>query len=230
MKKKIISIFILCAVVGTFISACSPAETISKVYNRDYAGLVSDAAEVTEEIATSEETQEAVNSAVDTATEAIGDALTDSDESTSEDNSFTECTFVRAKDGDTIVVTINGEETTIRMIGINTPESVSSDESKNCEEGEEASAYTKSLLTKGDTLYLEYDEDCYDDYGRTLAYVWLSSDVDTTSYEDFCTYNVGALIMQNTYCEAVYYEPNGKYKTWYEQLDSEYQTDTSWRD
>ena len=123
-------------------------------------------------------------------------------------------------DGDTIEVLIDSQEIKVRMIGVDTPESVNEDETKNCEEGIIASDYTKSQLTEGKTIYLEYDEDLYDNYGRTLAYVWLSDDVNTNSFSDFKQYNFGALLLQNTYCKAVYYAPNGKYKEWYEQLDS----------
>lgn len=78
-------------------------------------------------------------------------------------------------DGDTLTVTDeDGSEFKVRRIGCNTPESVSSDENKNCEEGRLASQYTKSLFSEGQTVYLEYDNDRYDKYGRILAYVWLS--------------------------------------------------------
>lgn len=134
-----------------------------------------------------------------------------------------EATVVRVVDGDTLVASVNGTEEKIRLIGVNTPESVSSDESKNCEEGYKASEYTKSMLPKGTKVYLEYDETNRDIYGRTLAYLWLSNNIDTTSYSDFCKYNYGAILLQNTYCESVYYAPNGKYRTWYDKLESEYQ-------
>lgn len=78
-------------------------------------------------------------------------------------------------DGDTLTVTDeDSNEFKVRRIGCNTPESVSSDENKNCEEGRLASQYTKSLFSEGQTVYLEYDNDCCDKYGRILAYVWLS--------------------------------------------------------
>ena len=145
------------------------------------------------------------------------------DENTTQYQSdFIECSVVRVKDGDTIVVELDGEEITVRMIGVNTPESVHPDADKNTNEGTLASDFTKNYLTSGMQVYLEYDEDMYDKYDRTLAYVWLSNEVDTDNFEDFCQYNYGAILLQNTYCEAVYYAPNGKYKEWYEILDNEY--------
>jgi len=74
-------------------------------------------------------------------------------------------------DGDTIYVKIDNSKVKVRMIGINTPESVHSDESKNTVEGRYASDYLKNFITE--TVYLEYDEEHYDKYDRTLAYVYL---------------------------------------------------------
>ena len=131
---------------------------------------------------------------------------------------FTKAEIQYVVDGDTLVVAIQDREETIRMIGVNTPESVHPEKEQNTEEGKRASEYTKSRLTEGMEVYLEYDKERTDIYGRTLAYVWLTNDCDTTDYEDFKKYNYGAELLQNTYCEAVYYEPNGKYRRWYEKL------------
>lgn len=135
------------------------------------------------------------------------------------------CVVSRNIDGDTICVTgdIFDAETKIRFIGVDTPECVSPEPEKNCEEGIAASEFTSAYLVPGTQIYLEFDVERTDVYGRALAYVWLSDDIDTTSYADFCTYNYGAILLQNTYCEAAYYVPNGKYKEWYEQLEKECQ-------
>ena len=129
-------------------------------------------------------------------------------------------TIQRVVDGDTVVVKDKKNEYKVRMIGINTPESVSKDESKNCEEGKIASDYTKELLPKGTEVYIEYDQDKTDDYDRTLAYLWFDKEINA-SYETFKEKNVGAMIMQNTYCESMYIEPNDKYKAWYQALENE---------
>jgi len=155
-------------------------------------------------------------------TEQIESAAFDSENSSSE---LFPCVISKNVDGDTIYVVgdIFDDETKIRFIGVNTPESVSPDEEKNCNEGREASDYTSDYLVPGMQIYLEFDEDRMDQYGRTLAYVWVSDNIDPNSYSDFCTYNYGAILLQNTYCEATYYAPNGKYKEWYEQLEKEFQ-------
>ena len=85
-------------------------------------------------------------------------------------------------DGDTLTVTDeDSNEFKVSRIGCNTHESVSSDENKNCEEGRLASQYTKSLFSEGETVYLEYDNDRCDKYGRILAYVWLSEPAEERS-------------------------------------------------
>lgn len=76
-------------------------------------------------------------------------------------------------DGDTFMfVSQEGNEYKVRMIGIDTPESVHRDESKNTEEGKIASAYTKEKL-EGKEVTLELDVETEDQYGRLLAYVWV---------------------------------------------------------
>lgn len=79
---------------------------------------------------------------------------------------------VRVVDGDTIKVVFEGKEESVRLIGIDTPESVHSDPSKNTECGRIASAFTKERL-EGKKIELEFDVQQRDHYGRLLAYVWL---------------------------------------------------------
>lgn len=78
----------------------------------------------------------------------------------------------RVVDGDTIVVNINGKDEKVRLIGVDTPESVHPDKNKNTEFGKVASNFTKNLL-KGKSVKLEYDVQQRDKYGRLLAYVYL---------------------------------------------------------
>ena len=75
-------------------------------------------------------------------------------------------------DGDTLKVNMP-DRTTIRVIGINTPETVDPRRPVECF-GKEASARAHELLD-GKKVYLEYDSSQgeRDRYGRTLAYVWL---------------------------------------------------------
>lgn len=106
---------------------------------------------------------------------------------------------IRVIDGDTFIADINGINTKIRVIGIDTPESVNPDKSKNCEEGQIASNYTKSLL-QGKKIYLEYDTQKTDDYGRTLAYVYIDKQ---TMLQD--------KLLENGYAQLMTIQPNCKY-------------------
>lgn len=76
-------------------------------------------------------------------------------------------------DGDTIAVAVEGgEHVSVRLIGIDTPESVAPQKERNCEEGVLASGHMKELVGEGDVLWLQYDTSVADRYGRPLAYVW----------------------------------------------------------
>ncbi|MDR2483419.1 MAG: thermonuclease family protein [Treponema sp.] len=79
-------------------------------------------------------------------------------------------------DGDTVKVRITGpqgglrETETIRLIGVDTPETVHP--SRPVERfGREASEFTKTRLL-GRTVYLAFDWDFRDRYGRLLAYIY----------------------------------------------------------
>lgn len=78
---------------------------------------------------------------------------------------------VRTIDGDTIVVNLDGKEETIRLIGVDTPESVHPDKSKNSDAGVAASQFTEFYLSN-QNVELEFDVQERDKYGRILAYVY----------------------------------------------------------
>lgn len=79
----------------------------------------------------------------------------------------------RQVDGDTIIVNINGESERVRLLGVDTQESVHPN--KPVEEGQlEQSQFTKEQLT-GRLVLLTYDEpnNNKDFFGRILQYVWV---------------------------------------------------------
>ena len=82
-------------------------------------------------------------------------------------------TVAKVVDGDTIHVNANGQKLKIRMIGLDTPETVDPRKPVQCF-GLEASAQAKTILGR-QQAYLETDpsQDTIDKYGRTLAYVWV---------------------------------------------------------
>lgn len=83
-------------------------------------------------------------------------------------------TVTRVVDGDTIIVSINGTTEKVRLIGVDTPETVDPRKPVQCF-GNEASAFTKSLLTD-ESVHFESDptQGDRDKYGRLLRYVFLS--------------------------------------------------------
>jgi endonuclease YncB( thermonuclease family) len=88
----------------------------------------------------------------------------------------------KVTDGDTITVETQRRSTPIRLIGVDTPETVAPNQSIGCF-GPQASSYTKRALTKR-IVRLEIPRigDTEGAYGRTLAYVYLDADKDG-SYE-----------------------------------------------
>jgi micrococcal nuclease len=74
----------------------------------------------------------------------------------------------RVVDGDTLL--LDGGER-VRLIGIDTPESVKPDTPPQ-PYGQEASEFTKQLV-EGHFVRLEFDRHRKDQYGRTLAYVYV---------------------------------------------------------
>jgi micrococcal nuclease len=82
---------------------------------------------------------------------------------------------IRAVDGDTLVVHINGKEERVRMILVDTPET------KHPQMGVQpfgpgASEFTSHSLT-GKTVTLELGIQERDRYGRLLAYIWLGNEL-----------------------------------------------------
>jgi len=81
-------------------------------------------------------------------------------------------TVTEVVDGDTIVVALaDGRVETVRLLGIDTPETVDPDEPVECY-GPEASAYAHARLD-GRAVRLERDVERRDRYGRMLAYVYV---------------------------------------------------------
>ena len=77
----------------------------------------------------------------------------------------------RVIDGDTIAVEKNGKKEKVRLIGVDTPETVHP--FKPVEYfGKEASEFTRKNV-EGKRVRLEYDWQSRDKYGRLLAYVYI---------------------------------------------------------
>ena len=106
--------------------------------------------------------------------------------------------IVRIVDGDTIIIDYNGVEERVRLIGVDTPESVHPDKTKNNEFGVIASNFSKGYLENKE-VSLELDVQERDKYGRILAYVYL----------DGVMYN--KTLLQEGMAKVSTYPPNVRY-------------------
>lgn len=177
---------------------------------------------------------------LDYACETLTDSLTQADASTEEglseikdavldftgeverigDVEFTESTLVRVVDGDTIVVNISGEDKKVRLIGINTPESVAPENyrNENTAEGIAASDYVKDMLSDVKTVYLQKDKSETDRYGRLLRYVWLEKPKDPHSMEEVAEKMLNGILVLEKVAEPVEYAPDTAYADMFDEL------------
>lgn len=137
-----------------------------------------------------------------------------------DDQSAVEAVVEKVVDGDTIDVkpAAGGDTMRIRLIGIDAPESVNPDESKNTEDGREASAWLKDRLPKGTRVWLVKDVSDTDKYGRYLRYVWVSdpNEADADPAKDM----LNALIVANGHAVAKDFPPDTAYSQLFHSLKS----------
>lgn len=89
--------------------------------------------------------------------------------------------IVRTVDGDTVKASIDGKTETIRLIGVDTPETVDPRKKVQCF-GKAASDYTKAhLLNQSVRLAADPTQNNRDKYGRLLRYIFLS---DGTNFNE----------------------------------------------
>ena len=82
---------------------------------------------------------------------------------------------VKVIDGDTLVVRLGSGDEHLRLIGIDTPESVATDRPNECY-GKEASARLAELLPPGTEVRVERDVEPRDRYDRLLGYLYRVGD------------------------------------------------------
>lgn len=112
----------------------------------------------------------------------------------------------RVVDGDTIIINFNGKEEKVRLIGMDTPESVHPDGTKNVAQGKIASEYTKTMLEDKE-VSLEFDVQERDQYGRLLAYVYLDGVM------------VNRTLLKEGYAQIATFPPNVKYVAEFMELE-----------
>lgn len=137
-----------------------------------------------------------------------------------EPGGYEDATVVRVVDGDTIAVRIDGivagagaglaevgREYSVRLIGIDTPESVKPNSPVECF-GREASAAATALLD-GERVRLVKDVEETDRYERLLRYVYLGDEL------------ANARLVLNGYASAYTYPPNVRHSELFVQLERE---------
>lgn len=106
----------------------------------------------------------------------------------------------RVVDGDTFwLINAKGEKEKIRFIGIDAPEAKNYGKKVKQYYGKESTNFLTNYL-KGKKVRLEYDVQRYDQYGRTLAYVYLEDGTFLNEY-----------LIKNGYAKVVTFPPNVKY-------------------
>ena len=117
---------------------------------------------------------------------------------------------IRVVDGDTVIIKINGKNETVRLIGINTPETVDPRRPVECF-GIEASNKAKEILS-GKSVKLEADGFVgeRDKYGRLLRYIFL---------EDGTNFN--KMMISEGYAYEYTYDLPYKYQNEFKQTENE---------
>ncbi len=113
-------------------------------------------------------------------------------------------------DGDTIELDIDDQHERVRLIGIDTPETVSKSVPVQCY-GAEASEALKGLLPVGSLVRIERGEEARDRYGRLLLYVYRHED----------DLFVNQWLIEGGYADSVSYAPNDDYARHFDNVRAE---------
>lgn len=129
------------------------------------------------------------------------------DENKKKENNVKYYEIEKIVDGDTIRIYKDGKVEKIRLLLVDTPESVHSQQYKNVKLGTSAYIFTRNFL-QGHKVSLEYDEEKIDRYGRTLAYVYRDDGK-----------SLNKALLQASLAKVVLYEPNDKYYNEYKAIE-----------
>ena len=135
-----------------------------------------------------------------------------------DDSGFIVGTVTRVVDGDTAVITVDGQERRVRLLGVDTPETVHPNKPVQFY-GKEASNFTKQNLT-GQRVWLEYDKNPQDRYSRHLAYIWTAKPTnitDATIRRDM----FNARLLLGGYAKVLIIKPNTRYAKEFAEFESE---------
>lgn len=121
-----------------------------------------------------------------------------------------QATLVRVVDGDTLIVDLDGVEERIRIIGIDTPESVKPNTPVQCF-AKEATAHLTEILGQNEILTIETDptQDTRDTYDRMLAHVFIGKE------------NIAEVMIADGYAYEYTYDKPYIYQNKYKNAQSE---------
>lgn len=132
---------------------------------------------------------------------------------------FLEAKVAKVVDGDTISVKISGRVYKVRMLGVDTPETVHPKKPVQYY-GKEASNYTKKHLF-GKTVFLQKDVRDTDKYGRLLRYIWIEKPSSKNpSKNEVRTKMYNAILVKYGYARVYTYPPDVKYIPELRQLET----------
>lgn len=129
-----------------------------------------------------------------------GSNLNSSADDTEEDNKrLLDAKVTRVVDGDTMKITVDGKKETIRLLLVDTPESVNPNIPEPQPFSIEASDYAKKVLTNKN-VQIELDVSERDKYGRLLCYLY----IDGKMFNE--------MLLEKGYARVAYvFAPNTKY-------------------
>ena len=131
---------------------------------------------------------------------------------------FVKAQIVHVSDGDTVTARIGNNKYKIRMIGVDTPETVHPSKPVGFY-GKEASNFTKSQLS-GREVYLEKDVSDTDRYYRSLRYIWLElpKNLANPTFEEVRDKMYNGIILRDGYGALATFPPNVKYLDYFRKL------------
>lgn len=122
-----------------------------------------------------------------------------------------EAQVVEIVDGDTICVEMGGTRHTVRLTGVNTPESSNADEKKNTPEGERAASHLAAIVHVGDTVYLQKDTSNVDKDGNLLRFVWSAKPNSFTDVSEIKAKMLNGRMLTDGYAMAHKFKPDDAY-------------------
>ena len=117
-----------------------------------------------------------------------------------------EATVLEVIDGDTVRLDLDGSRESVRLIGVNTPETKHPTKGVECF-GPEASAFLARWLQPGTRVRVERDLEARDAYRRLLLYVF----VDTSAGQRF----VNLELVARGFATPLSIEPNTRYQQFF---------------